>query len=85
MCHGKYRQRRPHQSGVGAEDNAGWRRIDDFGDGVKDHTYLLEYTVPAGLLYLVKTIVSRYDVDGIYFDAWLPFLFFWRERTVMLL
>src|SRR5258706_2464176 len=31
---------------------------------------------------LVKTIMSRYDVDGIYFDAWLPFYFFGGKEQV---
>ena len=31
---------------------------------------------------LVKTIVSRYDIDGIYFDAWLPFYFFGGKEQV---
>ncbi len=31
---------------------------------------------------LIRTIVSRYDVDGIYFDAWLPFYFFGGKEQI---
>jgi hypothetical protein len=31
---------------------------------------------------LVRTVVSKYDIDGIYFDTWIPFYFFGGEGKI---
>lgn len=31
---------------------------------------------------LVKTVVSKYDIDGIYFDTWMPFHFFSGKEKI---
>jgi hypothetical protein len=31
---------------------------------------------------LVRTVVSKYDIDGIYFDTWVPFHFFRGEEAI---
>jgi hypothetical protein len=31
---------------------------------------------------LVRTVVSKYDIDGIYFDTWVPFYFFAGDENI---
>jgi len=54
----------------------------DAGVGIKATPTCWNTSYRQAFYEVVKTIMSHYDVDGIYFDAWLPFYFFGGKEMV---
>ena len=54
----------------------------DAGVGIKATPTCWNTSYRQAFYEVVKIIMSHYDVDGIYFDAWLPFYFFGGREMV---
>ena len=54
----------------------------DAGVGIKATPTCWNTSYRQAFYDVIETIMSRYDVDGIYFDSWLPFYFFGGRENV---